>query len=59
MQQSLQMTLGANYIIDAEYSDRQNVEVTPIGGDCICYIPDTLIERIEPSEQRAERSGYV
>lgn len=39
--------LGANYIIDAEYSDRQNVEVTPIGGDCICYIPDTLIERIE------------
>ena len=38
--------LGANYIIDAEYSSRQNVEVTPIGGDCICYIPDTLIERI-------------
>ena len=39
--------LGANYIIDAEYSGRQNVEVTPIGGNCICYIPDTLIERIE------------
>lgn len=38
--------LGANYIIDAEYSSRQNVEVTPIGGECICYIPDTLIERI-------------
>lgn len=39
--------LGANYIIDAEYSSRQNVEVTPIGGNCICYIPDTLIERLE------------
>lgn len=38
--------LGANYIIDAEYSGRQNVEVTPIGGGCICYMPDTLIERI-------------
>ncbi|MEL3907602.1 MAG: GTP-binding protein [Treponemataceae bacterium] len=38
--------LGAKHIIDAEYSNRQNLEVSPITGDCICFIPDTLIERI-------------
>lgn len=38
--------LGANYIIDAEYSSRQNLDVSPIGGGCICYMPETLIERI-------------
>ncbi len=38
--------LGANNIIDAEYSNRQNVEVATVAGICICYAEDLLIERI-------------
>ena len=29
--------LGASNIIDAEYSSRYDVEVTPLAGTCICY----------------------
>ena len=39
--------LGASNIIDAEYSSRYDVEVTPLAGTCICYAGEALIERIE------------
>lgn len=38
--------LGASNIIDAEYSNRHNVEVATVAGICICYAEDLLIERI-------------
>lgn len=39
--------LGASNIIDAEYSSRYDVEVTPLAGTCICYAGEALNERIE------------
>lgn len=39
--------LGAGNIIDAEYSSRYDVEVTPLAGTCICYAGEALNERIE------------
>lgn len=39
--------LGAKNLVDADYTRTTDVEIAEIAGDCICYVTEDLVDRID------------